>query len=149
MRNYSSLSGGPRDKPLKLSKNPPRVPCSCSAVPGVLGRKLEFGNQPLWVCINVSSVVVSRIRNLGHNTPMSRPTWLNPYPLPPRVILSHIPAHNSWAQALTQVPRVQWALLPCPASQRKEGGFSRTHSHGGHRAPCPAWQLVTGRGLCP
>ena len=45
---------------------------------GVLGRKLEFGNQPLWVCINVSSVVVSRIRNLGHNTPVFPPTLAEP-----------------------------------------------------------------------
>ena len=28
-----------------------------------------------------------------------------------------------------------------------EGGFGRTHSHGGPRAPCPAQQLVTG-GVC-
>ena len=78
LRNYTSLSGGPRDKPLKLSKNPPRGPCSCSAVSGVLGCKLEFGNQPLSVCISVSSIVVSRIHNLGHNTPMSPPTWAEP-----------------------------------------------------------------------
>ena len=45
---------------------------------GVLGRKLEFGIQPLCVCISVSSLVVSRIRNLGHNTPMSPPTLAEP-----------------------------------------------------------------------
>ena len=35
---------------------------------GVLERKLEFGNQPSCVCIGMNSVVVSQIRNLGHNT---------------------------------------------------------------------------------
>ena len=45
---------------------------------GVLGRKLEFGNQPLCVCIGVSSLVVSQIRKLGHNTPMSPPTLAEP-----------------------------------------------------------------------
>ena len=78
LRNYSSPSGGPRYKPLKLSKNPPRGPSPCSAVSGVLGRRLEFGNQPLWVCISVSSIVVSQIHNLGHNIPMSPPTWAEP-----------------------------------------------------------------------
>ena len=45
---------------------------------GVLGCKLEFGNQPLCVCIGVTSLVVSWIRNLGHNTPMSPPTLAEP-----------------------------------------------------------------------
>ena len=45
---------------------------------GVLGRKLEFGNQPLCVCIGVSSLVVSWIHNLGHNTAMSSPTLAEP-----------------------------------------------------------------------
>ena len=45
---------------------------------GVLGHKLEFGNQPLCVCIGVSSLVVSRIHNLGHNTAMSSPTLAEP-----------------------------------------------------------------------
>ena len=44
---------------------------------GVLGHKLEFGNQPLCVCIGVSSLVVSRIRKLGHHT-MSPPTLAEP-----------------------------------------------------------------------
>ena len=60
------------------SKTPPWGPSTCSAVSGVLGRKLEFGNQPFCVCISVRSVVVSRIHNLGHNTPMSPPTWAEP-----------------------------------------------------------------------
>ena len=51
---------------------------------GVLGRKLEFGNQPLCVCIGVSSLVVSRIRNLGHNTPMSPTTLAEPLSPPPQ-----------------------------------------------------------------
>ena len=86
---------------------------------------------------------------MGTTLPCPLPPWLNPYPLPRRVKLSHLPAHNSWAQAVTQVPRARWALPSSLDSQRKEGGFRRTHSHCGPRAPCPAWQLVTGRGLYP
>ena len=51
--------------------------------------------------------------------------------------LSHLPAYNSWAQAITQVPCARWTLPPSLASQRKEGGFGSTHSHGGPRDPRP------------
>ena len=34
---------------------------------GILGPKLELVNKPSCVCISVGSLVVSRIRNLGHN----------------------------------------------------------------------------------
>ena len=62
--------------------------------------------------------------------------------------LSHLPAHNSGTQALTQVPRERWALPPSPGSQGKEGGFSRTHYHfpylecpGPPLGPDPPWPL--------
>ncbi|CAD7683223.1 unnamed protein product [Nyctereutes procyonoides] len=42
-------------------------PSPCSAVSGILGPKLELVNNPSCVCIGVGSLVVSRIRNLGHN----------------------------------------------------------------------------------
>ena len=80
--------------------------------------------------------------------PCSLPPWLNPYPHPTRLTLCHLPAHNNWVQALTKVPRARWGLPPSLASQRKEGGFGKTHSHGDHRASSPARQLVTCRGLC-
>ena len=149
LRNYSSPSGGPRYKPLKLSKNPPRGPSPCSAVSGVLGRRLEFGNQPLWVCISVSSVVVSRIRNLGHNNPMSPPTWAEPLCPLTQADPQSPPRPQQLVTGPHTVPWARWALPPFPASQRKEGGFCRTHSHGCPRAPSPAQQLVTGQGLYP
>ena len=34
---------------------------------GILGPKLELVNKPSCVCIGVGSLVVSQIRNLGHN----------------------------------------------------------------------------------
>ncbi|CAD7679612.1 unnamed protein product [Nyctereutes procyonoides] len=42
-------------------------PSPCSTVSGILGPKLELVNKPLCVCIGVSSLVVSRIHDLGHN----------------------------------------------------------------------------------
>ena len=86
---------------------------------------------------------------MGTTLPSSLTPWVNPYPLPRRVKLSHLPAHNSWAQAVTQVPLARWALPSSLDFRRKEGGFRRTHSHCGPRTSCPAWQLVTGRGLYP
>ena len=68
LRNCTIPSGGPRDQPLKLSKNPPQGPILCSAVSGILGQKIEFVNSPSCVCIGISFSVVSQIRNLGHNS---------------------------------------------------------------------------------
>ena len=62
----------------KTKQKPTTRSKSLSSVSGELGRKLEFGNQPLCLCISVSSIVVSQIHNLGHNTPMSPPTWAEP-----------------------------------------------------------------------
>ena len=68
LRNCSSPSGGPRDQPLKLSKNPPRGPIPYSAVSGILGQKIELVNSPSCVCIGIGFSVVSQIHNLGHNS---------------------------------------------------------------------------------
>ena len=35
---------------------------------GILGPKLELVNKPSCTCIGVGSLVVSQIRNLGHNS---------------------------------------------------------------------------------
>ena len=68
LRNCSSPSGGPRDKPLNLSKNSPRGRSPCSALSGILGHKLELVNKPSCVCFGVGFSMVFRIRNLGHNS---------------------------------------------------------------------------------
>ena len=73
LRNCSSSSGHPRDQPLKLSYHLPRGPNTCSTVWPILEHMLEFVKQPLGVCISVGSLVVSQIRHLVHNTPMTLP----------------------------------------------------------------------------
>uniref|UniRef100_A0A8C0JK85 Monoacylglycerol lipase ABHD12 n=1 Tax=Canis lupus dingo TaxID=286419 RepID=A0A8C0JK85_CANLU len=50
-------------------------PSPCSAVSGVLGPKLELVNKPSCVCIGVGSLVVSRIRDLGHNKEQRKGLW--------------------------------------------------------------------------
>ena len=148
LRNYSSHSGGPQDKPLK-KQNTTAGSKSLLRCVGVLGRKLEFGNQSLCVCISVSSVVVSRIRNLGHNTPMSPPTWAEPLCHPTQAD----PQSPLRPQQLCTGPHTgPTGTVGTPAipSLPEEGRrFCRTHSHGCPRAPCSARQLVTCRGLCP
>ena len=86
LRNSSTPSENPLDQPIKKpSCNPLRGPSPCSTVSGILGPKLELANKPSCACIGVGSLVVSRIRNLGHNTGTRgtkeqitfehRPTW--------------------------------------------------------------------------
>ena len=156
LRNYSSPSGGPRYKPLKLSKNPPRGPSPCSAVWGILGPKLEIVNQSSCVCIGVG------LDNLGQNTPKCwalailgttppspLPTWADTLSPPTQADPQSPPHPPQLGTGPHTVPWARWTLPPSLASQGMEGGFGRTHSHGGPRAPCPGEHLVTGRGLCP
>ena len=76
LRNCSSPFGGPQDKPLKAKHH------LGVQVPALLCRVYLDASSSLEInpcfCISVSSVVVSRIHNLGHNTPMSPPTWAEP-----------------------------------------------------------------------
>ena len=57
----------------------PSGPSPCSAVSGILGPKLELVNKPSCVCVGVGSLVVSRIRYLGHNNVylIRAHTWQN------------------------------------------------------------------------
>ena len=69
LRNSSTPSENPLDQPMKKpSCNPLRGPSPCSSVSGILGPKLGLANKPSCACSSVGSLVVSRIRNLGHNS---------------------------------------------------------------------------------
>ena len=148
LRNCSSSSGHPRDQPLKLSYHLPRGPNTCSTVWPILEHMLEFVKQPLGVCISVGSLVVSQIRHLGQHPHDPSPPGLTSVP-PTQADPQSPPRPQQLGTGPHTGPTGTVGTPAVPASQGKEGGFGRRHSHGGHRAPCPAWQLVTGRGLCP
>ena len=67
LRNCSSPSGGPRPA-LKTKLKPTSGPSPRSAMSGILGHKIELVNNPSCVCIGIGFLVVSLIRNLGHNS---------------------------------------------------------------------------------
>ena len=150
LRNCSSPSGGPQDQALKTKLKPSSVSNSLLYSVGYTWTHARVCKTTL-VCLHQCRLLsgFSDSPSCAQYPHVPFPPGLTPCPLPPRLTLSHLPAHNSWAQALTEVPWAWCALPPSPASQGKEGGFGRTHSHGGPRAPCPGRQLVTGRGLCP
>ena len=104
---------------------------------GVLGRKLEFGNQPLCVCIGVSSLVVSRIRNLGHNTPMSPPTLVEPLSPPTQGDTQSPPSLQQLGTGRHTYPMGTVGTLTVPGLPEEGRRFWQYPLHGGPRAPCP------------
>ena len=104
---------------------------------GVLGRKLEFGNQPLCVCIGVSSLVVSRIRNLGHNTPMSPPTLVEPLSPPTQGDTQSPPSLQQLGTGRHTGPMGTVGTPTIPGLPEEGRRFWQYPLHGGPRAPCP------------
>ena len=85
----------PRPAHEKPSCNPLQGPSSCSVVWSILGPTLELVNKPLCTCIGVGSLVVSQIRNLGHNNNLYSQSTL------------YVPKHH---RALAAEPEL-WLLI--------------------------------------
>ena len=124
LRNCSSPSGGPQDQALKTKLKPSSVSNSLLYSVGYTWTHARVCKTTL-ICLHQCRLLsgFSDSPSCAQHPHVPFPPGLTSCPLPPRLTLSHLPTHHSWAQALTQF-----------------------HGHGGHsRRPRPPrqWKEVS------
>ena len=104
LRNSSSPSGGPRDQALKTKLKPSSGSNSLLHSVGYTWTHARVCKTTL-VCLHQCQLLsgFSDSPSCAQHPHVPFPPGLTPCSLLPRLTLSHLPAHNSWAQALTQV----------------------------------------------